>query len=384
MKTLGLGIIGLSRRSSIFRDFPPDGARVVAVADLDETTLVACEYEDAFKTADYRELIARPEVDAVCVMTRDYQHVDPAVAALEAGKTVFLEKPMAITIADCDRILAAAHKNHARLFVGHNMRYMPFVQTMKDVIDSGTIGEIQAVWCRHFISYGSCYFRAWCSTREHATGLLLQKGAHDLDVIHWLAGAHTERVIGMGMLSVYDKCARRAPDDAPDRDKAWNASSWPPLSLDDLAPAIDIEDHNMVMLSLANGVQASYTQCFYTPDSERNYTFIGTHGRVENIGDHADAKVHVWTKRGSRSNPDIVYQMHGEGKGHGGADEVMLRSFVAFANGAVEPRNSPVAARQAVAAGVLGHESMRNGNTPQTVPPLARELIEYFATGQKG
>lgn len=386
MKTLGIGIIGLSRRSRMIQDFSCAGVKIAAAADLDRKTLDCFKDKtgkDIFLTEDYNELLKRKDVNAVLIMTRDYQHEDITVAALESGKAVYLEKPMTITIEGCARILETAYRTKTKLFLGHNMRYMPVVLKMKEIIDSGVIGEIQAVWCRHFIGYGNCYFRSWCSERAHTNGLLLQKGAHDIDVIHWLAGGYACRVVGMGKLSVYDKCGRRKPNEAPDRDKAFRESCWPPLSQNDMAPHIDIEDHNMLMLSLDNGVQASYTQCFYTPDSERNYTFIGTRGRLENIGDGGDCEIHVWTQRGNRSNPDIIHKLKAIEGGHGGSDPCIINSFISFVRDGVVPNTSPLAARNAVAAGIMGHESMRNGNIPKDIPPIPAPLMEYFNNGQK-
>ena len=382
MKDFGIGIIGRSKRSHLVDKALPAGTRLTAIADSDPNVLAAIT-EDVAKIADYRELLARKDVDAVFVMTRDYQHEEISIAALEAGKAVFLEKPMTITIEGCDRILEAAYRSKTKLFLGHNMRYMPVILKMKEIIDSGVIGPIQSAWCRHFIGYGNCYFRSWCSEREHTNGLLLQKGSHDIDVIHWLAGGYAKRVVGMGRLSVYDKCKRRRPDEAPDREKAWREPCWPPQSLDDLAPKIDIEDHNMLLLSLDNGVQASYTQCFYTPDSERNYTFIGTHGRVENIGDTGDCEVHVWTQRSQRNNPDIIHKLKASSGGHGGADPGIVKAFIDFAKDGVVPNTSPLAARNAVAAGVLGHESMRNGNIPKDLLQVPAHLEKYFNNGQR-
>ena len=386
MKITNTGIIGLSKRSAVIPDSLPSNARITAVADLDSAVLKSFRKKqraEVFMTEDYHKLLDRKDVDAVFVMTRDYQHKDIAIAALEAGKAVFLEKPMAITIEGCDRILDAAYKSGSKLFMGHNMRYMPFVIKMKEIIDSGIIGQIQSVWCRHFVGYGNCYFRGWCAERAHTNGLLLQKGAHDIDVIHWLAGGYTERVVGMGRLSVYDKCGRRRIDEAPDRDRAWKESCWPPLSQNDLAPKIDIEDHNMIMMSLDNGVQASYMQCFYTPDSERNYTFIGTRGRIENIGDHGDCEIHVWTERGSRTKPDIIHKVRAVEGGHGGADPVMIKSFIEFVQNDIVPNTSPLAARNSVATGVLGHKSMRDGNIPKDIPLVSKYLSEYFKNKQK-
>jgi predicted dehydrogenase len=383
MKKFKIGIIGLGCRSVLATNWLPENVELAAVADINPAVLSKFDTPGVKKFKNPHELLALPEIKAVFIITQDQQHEEITIAALEAGKTVYLEKPMAITVEGCDRILEAAYKTKSKLFLGHNMRYMPFVLKMKEIIDSGIIGQIQAVWCRHFISYGNCYFRHWCSERKNSNGLLLQKGAHDMDIIHWLAGGYTERVIGMGKLSVLDKCKRRAPEDVVDRKLAWKESTWPPLEMTDLSPDIDIEDHNMVMMQLDNGVQASYTQCFYTPDSERNYTFIGTRGRIENIGDGGDCQINVWTQRGPRNSPDIVYNLKLSEGGHGGADPEIVKAFIEFARDGVAPATSPVAARNAVAAGILGHKSMRDNNAPQAIPPLPQHIIEYFKT-QKG
>ena len=146
---------------------------------------------------------------------------------------------------------------------------------------------------------------------------------------------------------------------------------------------MDVEDHSMLLMQLSNGVQASYEQCMYAPDAERNYTFIGTRGRVENIGDYQGGReIHVWTQRGLRSKPDIVYHLKDVQGTHGGSDSVILNAFFDFLLEDRIPAVSPVAARNAVAAGVKGHESMRSGSMPKDIPPLRRELIEYFENGQ--
>ena len=114
--------------------------------------------EDLYFTTDYRDIVSDPNIDAIFVCTPDYLHVEHAVAALEAGKHIFLEKPIAITIEDCDRILEASRKSGAKLYPGHNMRFFPVMQKMHELIQQGAIGKVEAVWCRHFISYGRfCY-----------------------------------------------------------------------------------------------------------------------------------------------------------------------------------------------------------------------------------
>jgi len=331
--------------------------------------------EDLFLTTDYREILANPKIDAVFVCTPDHLHAEHATAALRAGKHVFLEKPMAITIEECDAILAAAKAGRGKLYVGHNMRFFPVMNKMRELIDAGRIGRVEAVWCRHFISYGGdAYFKDWHSERKNTTSLLLQKGAHDIDIIHYLAGGHTRRVVGMGKLSVYNEVAdRRKPEETGD--VAFNRRNWPPLSQTGLSPVIDVEDHSMILMQLDNGVQASYQQCHYSPDDVRNYTIIGTEGRIENYGDHSTedqlATVHLWNRRmGYQEHGNEVFRIPNFDGGHGGADPRLLEDFVSFLRGN-QPKGATLwDARMAVATGCLGAKSLRNGSVPFDIPGI--------------
>ncbi len=386
MKSLKLGAIGYGFRGNI-ADIACRGefdGKVVALAELRESQRKKFKekYPDADVYSDYHELFRRGDLDAIFCLTPDFSHEEIGAEVLEAGIPLYLEKPMAITIEGCDRLLKTAMRTGTKLFVGHNMRHFPVIMKMKEIIDAGTIGEIQCAWCRHFVNYGGdAYFRDWHSERRNTTGLLLQKGAHDIDILHWLMGTHTIRVTGMGRLSVYDKCKRRPADMDPD--VRWDDGQWPPLEEDGFSQTIDVEDHNMILMQMANGAQATYLQCHYTPDAERNYTFIGTRGRLENMGDMGEAEIHVWTLRGDRKHPDIIYRLKDEGGyGHGGADVRIVKNFLDFLRYNAKTNTSPVAARDAVAAGVLGHQSMRGSSTGLDVPPLPEEIIRYFDNNQ--
>ena len=376
---LKIGSIGAGGRGRLVRAAhrPDEGVHLAAVCDVNDAVLDA--YREEFGpglavTRDWRDIVARDDLAGVFVTTPDDLHVEPAVAALEAGKTVYLEKPMGITIEECDRILDAAAAHGGRLYVGHNMRFFPVMQKIKQLIDDGAIGEVQAVWCRHFIDYGGdAYFKDWHSERRHVNSLLLQKGAHDLDLIHWFAGGYTTRASAMGKLSVYDRVAdRRRPDERSDT--KFNKANWPPLSQRGLSPTIDVEDHSMVLLQLDNGVQASYQQCHYSPDGCRNYTILGTAGRIENEGDHTfatyEAKVHLYTRRvGGQLDSRETFGIPLVGGSHGGADPQIIDDFVAFLRGHPRRGAAPLDARMAVAAGVTATQSLRQGGGALAVPP---------------
>jgi hypothetical protein len=205
---------------------------------------------------------------------------------------------MAITIAGCDRILQAAFAAKRKLYLGHNMRHYRTIQIMKQLIDQGAIGEVKAGWCRHFVSYGGdAYFKDWHADRTKSTGLLLQKGAHDIDLLHWLCKGYTRRVCGMGGLTLYHQITDRH-DPSERGDATFRPENWPPLSQKGLNPVLDVEDLSMMLMELDNGVFCSYQQCHYTPDGWRNYTIIGTAGRIENFGDgHERSKVVLWNNR---------------------------------------------------------------------------------------
>lgn len=384
MKTIRIGVLGAERRGRIAQHAhnPEKGVFLTAGCNLDLEKVAYMKEKfgpDFLLTDDYKEVVTSPNVDAVFVCTPDHLHEEHALAAIEAGKHVFLEKPMAISIEGCDRLIVAARKKGVVLYVGHNMRFMDVMLKMKELIDAGAIGEVQAIWCRHFISYGGdAYFKDWHSERRYTQGLLLQKGAHDIDIIHWLAGAYTARVSGMGKLSVYDKLPRRSPGEAQPSVE-FTRSNYPPEATSGYSPIIDVEDHSMVMMQLANGVQASYVQCHYAPDDQRNYTIIGTKGRIENYGDHSDeskwASVHVWNRRtGYNEMGHEVYRIPQREGSHGGADPLIVLNFIDVIRGG-EPNGATLEdARASVAAGWLASESIRNGNRAYDVPPINEEI----------
>lgn len=387
-----IAVIGFGLRSSLasLAHRPGAGSRVTVVCDTAERGRrdAAAAIPGVTCVASLDELLGEhtESLDAVMVLTPDDLHVDHAVRTLEAGLATFVEKPLATTTEDADRILTTAHHTGTRVYIGHNMRHMPVVTTMRDVIASGTIGEVKAVWCRHFVSAGGdFYFKDWHAERARTTSLLLQKGAHDIDVIHWLAGGYSTTVSAIGTLAVYGGIGDRR-DNSDRRMRDWySTDNWPPDAARELNPVIDVEDLSMVNLVLDNGVLASYQQCHFTPDYWRNYTVIGTRGRLENLGDGPGGRVAVWTTRtDSFAEPDRVITLPASAGGHGGADPLLVAEFVRFAREGGTTATSPVAARQAVAAGVAATRSLRSGGNPVPVPPLDPALVDHFDAGRRG
>lgn len=375
---LRIGMIGISGRGGLWRSWhqPQGRSVVVGAADVNPAHLAAFQQEHGgspFVTEDYRRLLERDDIDAIAVTAPDFTHEEYAVAALSAGKHVFCEKPLAITIEGCDRILDTYRHSGRRLMVGFNMRYMNIFRVMKEIIDSGAIGELKAVWVRHFVGYGGdFYYHDWHANRKNTTSLLLQKGSHDIDMIHWLSGRYTTRVAAFGGLDYFggDKPNDLRCPDCPERETCIEAmpGNHPRVQCA-FRQEVDVEDNNVVIMQLEGGVKAAYLQCHFTPDYHRNYVFIGTEGRLENS--EPEMKVWVKTRRSNtyRELADRTYQVKEAQGTHGGADPVICKDFVDMVLDGKEPVATPIAGRMSVAAGVKAAESMRAGGIPLDIPP---------------
>jgi len=147
MSRLGVGIIGtggIFEAHALAYAQLASRARLVAVADVDETNLrdAATRHHIPSACADYHELLARDDVDLAVVCTPPSSHADIAIAALEAGKYVVCEKPLAPTLAEADRILAAARCFPGRLSTVFQFRYLPEVQRARWLRDGGHLGDL--------------------------------------------------------------------------------------------------------------------------------------------------------------------------------------------------------------------------------------------------
>lgn len=389
--TLRVGVVGVGARShfTLAAERPENNGRITAVCDPHPLVRervrdrLGRDPESVTITSTVEELI-KAGIDVAFVTSPDDTHASVTIALLEAGIPVYLEKPLAIDLDDATEILRTAYRTGTKLYVGHNMRHMNVVRSMRDLIRSGRLGEVKAIWCRHFVGHGGdYYFKDWHAEREHVNTLLLQKAAHDIDVMHWLADSHTTDVVAMGGLTVYDKVTDRADNTNQLMSDWFSWDAWPPLSQKRLNPVIDVEDLSMALMRMDSGVYASYQQCHYTPDYWRNYTVIGTEGRIENFGDGEGGVIRLWASRSDYSaDGDASFPILGDAGGHGDADVLTITEFFRFVREDIVTDTSPLGAWYAVAAGIQAADSLRHGSTPRRVPDLEPELVAYFKANQ--
>lgn len=379
-----VALVGFGQRSAIGRHVPKahEGAVVTAVVDTHPAgrQRARSSYPAAQVHSEVGELIAAGVADAAVVTTPDHTHEAVTLPLIEAGIAVYLEKPLAITVQSTDRILTAAAEHDTPLYIGHNMRHSGLVQTMRQVIESGAIGEVKTVWVRHFVGNGGdYYFKDWHADRSKTNTLLLQKACHDIDVIHCLAEGYSRRVVGMGDLMVYGGITDRRDRTGELMADWFSFENWPPASQTGLNPVVDVEDVSMMMMTLDNGVMASYQQCHFTPDYWRNYTVIGTEGRLENIGDTAGGQVKVWNRRRHWDEAgDVEHPIEGVTSGHADADLRTMREFLGHIAEGTPTVITPIAARAAVAAGALAADSLRAGSVPLDIPELPEHVVAHF------
>jgi len=183
---IGLGYFG-SRHARIYADHPI--ADLVAVCDRDAAradeigrSLGAQPY------SDFRELLARPDIEAVSICLPDRLHVEAAVAAAEAGKAILLEKPLAHDTPSARKIVEAVEKAGVRLMIGHILRFDPRYVQVYEAATPEKLGEpIHLRAKRNGI-------RSVAARLGPATSILFYMGVHDVDAMQWIARSRISRV----------------------------------------------------------------------------------------------------------------------------------------------------------------------------------------------
>ncbi|HEX2464056.1 MAG TPA: Gfo/Idh/MocA family oxidoreductase, partial [Thermoanaerobaculia bacterium] len=182
-RPLRLGIVGCGglvrgRHLPVLRDLPE--IAVVAVADLDPRAAadVAAAFDVPRRYATAEELAADPELDAVAVCTPPSAHVGAAIAALEAGKPVFVEKPIAVSLDDADRLLEHEARSPMPALMGFNLRWHRLLLRARRLVQEGELGWVHCMVSTFTDPLLRRELPAWRSRRDHGGGVLLDRAVH--------------------------------------------------------------------------------------------------------------------------------------------------------------------------------------------------------------
>src|SRR3954466_11601704 len=188
---IGLGIVGLGMAGAVMvHAAAAHGGYVLkAAADPHSGPREAFARDhNARAYADAEELMADPEVQAVYIATPHQFHAPHAVLAAEQGKHIILEKPMALTLADCDAIIAAAERHKVQLVVGHTHAFDPAVRLMRDVIVRGDLGKLGMILSFNYTNYLYRPRRPEELDTAQGGGILFNQVPHQIDTARLLAG----------------------------------------------------------------------------------------------------------------------------------------------------------------------------------------------------
>jgi len=268
-----------------------DQIRFVAVVEPNDTRRQrfakahAIPPERQFQT--WEELMGQGKIaDVAFVCTVDRIHSEPAIAALEAGYDVFLEKPMATTVSDCIRLVQTAERTGRLLEVGHVLRHTAFFSTLHEIVASGRLGDIVAVEHRENVAYwhmAHSYVRGNWRNSEVESPIILAKCCHDLDIMYWNLGP-CKQLNSSGSLIHFRP--ENAPKGAPERcingcpvasDCPWNAMHayldlLPLMHIARRSPSIPLRLYGTLLLDYPWIVKAA---CRLIPSLNRLFDYQG-------------------------------------------------------------------------------------------------------------
>lgn len=425
-------IVGAGHRAFVYSKLAktdPDKLKIVGVADPNPVRRQKAMEEFGFgedmcfESAD--ELAERGKLaDAIINGTMDEQHLVTSVPLLNAGYDMLLEKPFAVNEKEMRELVACAKKNNSKVMICHVLRYTPFYYGIKEIVNSGEIGDIINIQTTEHVSYhhlSTSYIRGkWANSKKCHTSMLLAKCCHDLDIMMWMmsetkpkkissfggkfqfkpenapAGAGT---ICMKDCPLVDTCVystKRLYIDHPDR---WAFYVWDALegiknpTIEDKINLMksdspyarciykcdnDVVDHQSVMVEFESGATGTHNMVGGSSEPRRDIHIIGTKGEI--FGNFEDSK---FTVLKINPSPDahneecdveehdlrVTGDMVGAYGGHGGGDERLAADFVKFIRG-----EEHSLACTSIFDSVAGHlsvyladQSRENGGEPQTV-----------------
>ena len=194
---IGLGICGLGMAGAVMVQaaaaHPGYALRAAADPHLGPREAFARDF-NASAYADVKELVADPAVEVIYIATPHQFHAPMAIMAAEHGKHIILEKPMALTLADCDAIIAAVERNKVRLIVGHTHAFDPAVRAMRGMIARGELGKLGMINSFNYTNYLYRPRRPEELDTSKGGGILFNQVPHQIDTVRLLAGGLVKSV----------------------------------------------------------------------------------------------------------------------------------------------------------------------------------------------
>ena len=374
MPSITLLIIGAGNRGAGYATaarIQPERVRIAGVAEprAPYRQAIADAYDVPARNvfADWREAASRPRfADAVVIATPDALHAEPAIAFARLGYAMLLEKPMAPTAEDCQRIVEAVERSGVIFAVGHVLRYTPYTRQIKALLAAGAIGDIVSI--QHLEPVGYWHFahsfvRGNWRSEALSSPVLLAKSCHDLDWIRHVMGVPCQAVSSFGSLRHFTPqnrpagAAERCLDCQVEPDCPYSArkiylgrvareqTGWP---VDVLTPDVtaegveaalrngpygrcvftcdnDVLDNQVVNMQFEGGRTATFSMMAFTEAGHRRTTIFGTRGEL--YCDGHTVRVHDFLTDATRVI-DVDALTAGQPGSHAGGDFGLMDAFV--------------------------------------------------------
>lgn len=345
----------------------PDEARFVAVAEPNPVRRK--QFAEQFDIADemcfesWEDLLARPQLaPALLDLTQDRMHVPSAIAALEQGYHVLLEKPMAQTPEDCVRLVQASERTRRMLQICHVLRFTSFFSKLHEIVSSGRLGQIISVEHRENIAYwhmAHSFVRGNWRNRALSSPLILAKCCHDMDILYWNHGP-CKRLSSVGSLLHFrpenappgaplrctdgcpaaDECVYYAPRVYTRPEGAWTQATiseiqTPEARMEALRTGPygrcvyhcdnDVVDHQVVAMEMENGVSVSMNFVGHSQREGRTLRIDGTRGTLTGMFMPGAYRISIYDHVTNRVQQ---LELAGANSDHGGGDAGLMRAFV--------------------------------------------------------
>lgn len=348
------------------RDHPECG-RVVAIAEPDaahrDQLADECAVASDMRFESWEDVTARAKfADVVINATMDQMHAASAIAALDRGYHMMLEKPMATSLRECVAIDQAQQRNNAVVSVCHSMRYHVTWTKIKQLLDDGAIGELISV--EHLegvepIHQSHSFVRGNWGNEARSTFMLMAKSCHDVDMLAWLVGVPCERVASFGGLNHFtqdhapagatERCTDGCPaePDCPysamriyldmigehwvavsanlpeDRHERIEALRTSPYGRCVYRCDNDVVDHQVVAFEFAGGVTGTFTMTAFHP-AGRYIRLHGAEGIIRSEADEDHIHLHTFA-----DGKDQEIRLKSDVGGHGGGDHRVMLALTA-------------------------------------------------------
>ncbi len=385
MKPIKAILIGAGQRGrSVYGQYilnHNDDIKIVAVFEPNderrEAVKIAHGLSDNQCYTDFK-MLENTEIEADCaiIATQDNYHMPAATLALNKNYHLLLEKPISKNANELLELQAKAKKANKIVTVCHVLRYTPFFVKVKQLIDSGDIGDVVSVSLIENVGYwhqAHSFVRGNWNKSEQTSPMILAKSCHDMDILSWIVNSSCKSVSSFGSLMHFN--AEHAPigatkycfDGCPhlktcpysaEKIYIYGTGVHMPIirkvvSLTATDQSVrdalkngpygrcvyhcdnDVVDHQVVNLCYESGATAAFTMCGFTQDGGRTIKIMGTHGQI--VGDVEKNTLSLSRFGDEKSD---TYDIYAPQEGHSGGDVALMDDFISQLRQQIDGRSS--------------------------------------------